>query len=289
MSVITRVAGTGNEGNSGDAQLNSPTGVAVTADGGFLVAYRDTHVVRKVSSAGVITRVAGTGNLGDSGDGGPATAAEIAGPFGVAGTADGGFLIGHFFDHVVRKVSSAGVITRVAGTGTTSAIGGDDDPPPVEFSGDGGPATAAQLNAPQGVTGTADGGFLIADTNNHVVRKVSSAGVIMSVAGTGTTPGNSGDGGPATAAEIAGPFGVAVTADGGFLIADTNNHVVRKVSSAGVITRVAGTGTLGNSGDGGPATAAELNFPLGVAVTADGGFLIADYGNHVVRKVAHAD
>jgi hypothetical protein len=288
MSVITRVAGTGNEGNSGDAQLNSPTGVAVTADGGFLVAYRDTHVVRKVSSAGVITRVAGTGNLGDSGDGGPATAAEIAGPFGVAGTADGGFLIGHFFDHVVRKVSSAGVITRVAGTGTTSAIGGDDDPPPVEFSGDGGPATAAQLNAPQGVTGTADGGFLIADTNNHVVRKVSSAGVITRVAGTGTL-GNSGDGGPATAAQLNSPVGVAVTADGGFLIADTNNHVVRKVSSAGVITRVAGTGTLGNSGDGGPATAAELNFPLGVAVTADGGFLIADYGNHVVRKVAHAD
>jgi DNA-binding beta-propeller fold protein YncE len=101
--------------------------------------------------------------------------------------------------------------------------------------------------------------------------------------------GNSGDGGPATAAQLNSPVGVAVTADGGFLIADTNNHVVRKVSSAGVITRVAGTGTLGNSGDGGPATAAELNFPLGVAVTADGGFLIADYGNHVVRRVAHAD
>ena len=107
MSVITRVAGTGNEGNSGDAQLNSPTGVAVTADGGFLVAYRDTHVVRKVSSAGVITRVAGTGTLGNSGDGGPATAAELNFPLGVAVTADGGFLIADYGNHVVRRVAHA--------------------------------------------------------------------------------------------------------------------------------------------------------------------------------------
>src|SRR5215510_11081933 len=134
-----------------------------------------------------------------------------------------------------------GVITRVAGrTGTDGN------------SGDNGPATEAELNLPFGVAVTADGGFLIADQGNSVVRKVSSAGVITRVAGTGTA-GNSGDNGPATDADLNFPGAVAVSADGGFLIADTNNHVVRKVSSAGVITRVAGTGTAGNSGDEGPA------------------------------------
>ena len=148
---------------------------------------------------------------------------------------------------MVRKVSSAGVITRVAGTGTAGN------------SGDDGAATEAKLASPIGVAVTADGGFLIADPGSAVVRKVSSAGVITRVAGTGTA-GNSGDDGAATEAKLASPIGVAVTADRGFLITDTGNAVVRKVSSAGVITGVAGTGTAGNSGDDGPATNAKLGF-----------------------------
>ena len=111
-------------------------------------------------------------------------------------------------------------------------------------------------------------------TMNHMVRKVSSDGVITRVAGTGTS-GHSGDNGPATDAQLNHPGGVAVTPDGGFLIADYDNHTVRKVSSDGVITRVAGTGSAGHSGDDGPATDAQLNHPGGVAVTSDGGFLIA--------------
>lgn len=107
------------------------------------------------------------------------------------------------------------------------------------------------------------------------------------VAGTGAA-GNSGDDGPATDAELSGPVGLAVTADGGFLIADANNNVVRKVSAVGTITRVAGTGTAGNGGDDGPATDAELSLPVGLAVTADGGFLIADSANNRVRRVAGA-
>ena len=276
--VITRVAGTGTAGDTGDdgpataAQLHRPTGVAVTADGGFLIADLGNNVVRKVSAAGVITRVAGTGTAGDAGDDGPATAAQFRGPVGVAVTADGGFLIADGDNHVVRKVSAAGVITRVAGTGTAGDTGDD------------GPATAAQLGLPVGVAVTADGGFLIADLGNNVVRKVSAAGVITRVAGTGTA-GDTGDDGPATAAQLQGPRGVAVTADGGFLIVSLDS-VVRKVSAAGVITRVAGTGTAGDTGDDGPATAAQLQGPRGVAVTADGGFLIADTSNQEVRKVA---
>src|SRR6516162_7212351 len=132
-----------------------------------------------------------------------------------------------------------GVITRVAGTIGTAGSGGDD-----------GPATDAQLNYPRAVAVTADGGFLIADTFNQVVRKVSAGGVITRVAGTPGTGGSGGDDGPATDAQLNYPFGVAVTADGGFLIADTFNQVVRKVSAGGVITRVAGTpGTAGSGGD----------------------------------------
>jgi glucose/arabinose dehydrogenase len=165
-----------------------------------------------------------------------------------------------------------GIISRVAGTGT------------IGTSGDDGPATNAQLHAPVGVAVTADGGFLIADFGNNVVRKVSAAGVITRVAGTGT-PGNSGDGGPATDAQLSRPAGVAVTADGGFLIADSDNNVVRKVSAAGVISRVAGTGTAGNSGDDGPATSAQLHAPARVAVTADGAILISDATNNEIRTV----
>jgi len=230
--------------------------------------------VRKVSAGGVITRVAGTtGTAGSGGDNGPATDAQLSLPFGVAVTADGGFLITDLANHVVRKVSAAGVITRVAGTGTAGS-GGDD-----------GPATDAQLNNPQGIAVTADGGFLIADTFNRVVRLVSAGGVITRVAGTTGVVGSSGDDGSATDAQLNNLSGVAVTADGGFLIADPDNQVVRKVSAGGVITRVAGTGTTGSSGDDGPATDAQLNFPSRVAVTADGGFLIADTFNQVVRKV----
>jgi len=281
MGIISRVAGTGTAGSSGDdgpatnAQLQVPVGVAVTADSGFLIVDFQNNMVRKVSPAGVITRVAGTGTAGNSGDDGPATDAQLQVPAGVAVTADGGFLIADQLNNVVRKVSAAGVITRVAGTGTAGN------------SGDGGPATDAQLRGPTDVAVTADGGFLIADFQNNTVRKVSAAGVITRVAGTGTA-GNSGDGGPATDAQLSAPGGVAVTADGGFLIADSNNNVVRKVSAAGVISRVAGTGTAGNSGDDGPATSAQLSRPLGVTATADGAALIADTTNNVVRNVSAA-
>jgi hypothetical protein len=224
---------------------------------------------------GIISRVAGTGTAGSSGDDGPATDAQLQVPAGVAVTADGGFLIADQLNNVVRKVSAAGVITRVAGTGTAGN------------SGDGGPATDAQLSAPGGVAVTADGGFLIADSNNNVVRKVSAAGVISRVAGTGTA-GNSGDDGPATSAQLSRPLGVTATADGAALIADTTNNVVRNVSAAGVISRVAGTGTAGNSGDDGQATSAQLHAPARVAVTADGTILISDAANNEIRMVTPA-
>jgi hypothetical protein len=222
---------------------------------------------------GLITRAAGTGAPGNTGDDGPATGAQLNEPVGVAGTTGGAFLIADAGNHEVRKVSAAGVITRVAGTGTPGDTGDD------------GPATGAQLNRPFGVAATPDGGFLIADTFNNMVRQVSAAGVITRVAGTGA-PGNTGDDGPAADAQLHQPTEVAVTPDGGFLIADSGNNVVRKVSAAGAITRVAGTGIPGNTGDDGPATDAQLHEPAGMAATPDGGFLIADVLNNEVRKIS---
>jgi hypothetical protein len=223
------------------------------------------------AAPGDISTVAGT-TIGFAGDGGPAIAARLDGPSSVAPTPDGGFLVADFGNSRVRKVTPAGAITTVAG----STRG---------YSGDFGPATAAQLSEPASVAPTRDGGLLIADAADYVVRKVRPDGTIVTVAGTGLQFGFSGDGGAATSAKLDSPVAVAPTPDGGFLIADTGNNRIRKVFANGTIVTVAGTTTAGYAGDGGPATAAELNNPLGVAVTPDGGFLIADAGNHRIRRV----
>ena len=275
---IVTVAGNGIEGFTGDggaataAGLGSPISVSATADGGFLVAELDNRV-RKVSADGTITTVAGDGARGFAGDGGPATEAELFNPGSVAATPDGGFLIADSSNQRVRRVSPAGTITTVAGTGASG------------FSGDGGPATEAELFTPETVSPTADGGFLIAEFDGQRIRKVSPSGTITTVAGDGTQ-GFSGDGGPATAAQLNDPFAVAATADGGFLIADGGNFRVRRVSPGGTITTVAGDGTPALSGDGGPATAASLTEPEAIAVTGDGGFLIGDPFGEVVRRVS---
>jgi hypothetical protein len=276
--AITTVAGTGTQGFSGDggraaaARINFPTGVAPTADGGFLIADHDNNRVRRVAANGTIRTVAGNGRSAFSGDGGPATAAALNSPTDVEPTPDGGFVISDAENQRIRKVSPSGTITTIAGTGSRSP------------SGDGGPATAASLS-PIAVEPTADGGYLIVDDLNNQVRRVSPAGTITRVAGTGAG-GYGGDGGPATAAKLFTPSRAVPTPDGGFLIADSFNSRIRKVSAAGTITTVAGNGTRGFSGDGGPATRAQLYEAEGVSVTADGGFLIADRLNHRIRKVS---
>jgi DNA-binding beta-propeller fold protein YncE len=225
-----------------------------------------------VAATNNIFTVAGIGGQAFSGDGGPATAAQLDVPVAVAATSDGGFLIADAGGQRVRRVSPAGTITTVAGTGT------------VGFSGDGGAATAAELDDPIGVAATTDGGFLIADEGNSRVRRVSPAGTITTIAGTGTA-GFSGDGSPATAARLNSPNGVAASADGGFLIADTSNARVRRVSPAGTITTVAGRGTAAFFGDGGPATSAHLFMPSDVQIAKNGDLYIVDMQHNRVRKV----
>jgi hypothetical protein len=228
------------------------------------------------TGTGTIRTIAGSNGFGAfSGDGGPATAAAVDNPYGVALMPDGGYAIADTINNRIRRVFPDGTIRTVAGTGS------------LGFSGDGGPATSAQLDAPLGVAALPDGSILIADPADSRIRRVSPSGTITTVAGNGTS-GFSGDGGPATAAAISAPNGVAALPDGGFLIADTGNSRIRRVSPSGTITTVAGTGTRGFSGDGGPATAAQLNVPYAVGPTADGGLVIADTGNLRVRRVSAA-
>jgi hypothetical protein len=275
--TITTVAGNGTSGYSGNggsataAQLNLPIGVAVDAAGDLFIADTFNHVVREVSPAGIITTVAGNGTAGYSGDGGAATAAQLNYSFAVTVDAAGDLFIADTVNNVIREVR-AGIITTVAGNG----VGG--------YSGDGGAATAAELFRPSGVAVDAAGDLFIADGLNNVIREVR-AGIITTVAGN-DSPGYSGDGGAATAAQLADPAGVAVDAAGDLFIADYNNNVIREVR-AGIITTVAGNGTAGYSGDGGPATAATLNSPPAVAVDAGGDLFIADNINNVIREVVH--
>ncbi len=292
--TITTVAGNGSNGSfddgysgdggpAADARLNYPSGVAVDAAGNLYIADFFNNRVRKVSTSGTITTVAGNGSFGYSGDGGPAINAGLAFSYGVAVDTVGNLYIADSSNNRVRKVSTSGTITTVAGNGSFG------------YSGDGGPATNSRLSSPTGVAVDAAGNLYIADTSNHRVRKVSASGTITTVAGSGTTGsfdnGYSGDGGPATDAQLAYPSGVAVDAAGNLYIADSINNRVRKVSASGTITTIAGSGTTGYagggySGDGGPATDARLNYPSGVAVDAAGNLYIADGNNHRVRKVS---
>jgi PASTA domain/NHL repeat len=233
-----------------------------------------------VTGSNTITTVAGNGEPGFSGDGGPATAAKIYAPAALAFDVQGNMYIADPGDpnpnDRVRKVTPGGTITTFAG-------GGDVPGPGI---GDGGPATLAELNVPEGVAVDGAGNVYIADRNNGRIRKVNTAGVITTFAGGGNPiPPDIGDGGPATSARVALPDGVAVDGQGNVYIADRDQMRVRKVNAAGIITTIAGNGTQGEGGDGGPATSAQLRFPHGLAVDGLGNVYISDYGNHRVRKV----
>ncbi len=276
--VITSLAGNGlfkyagDNGPAASAALNVPSAVAVDSAGNLYIADRDNQRVRKVGPDGTIVTLAGNGAAGFSGDGGPAGSASLNTPVGVAADARGNIYVADRNNRRIRKVASDGTMTTVAGDGN------------IGFSGDGGPATAARMRTPAAVTADAAGSVYIADTDNQRVRKVSPDGIMSTAAGNGVA-GFSGDGGPATSATFRNPSGVAADAGGNLYIGDRGNRRVRKVSSGGTISTVAGNGVSGSSGDGGPATSASVGAPEGVAADAGGNLYIADTDNYRIRKV----
>ncbi len=279
--IITTVAGNGTNGYSGDggAATNAElsimsqgplSGVAMDA-GNLFIADWGNNRVREVGINGIITTVAGNGTNGYSGDGGAATNAELYYPSGVAVDATGDLFIADWNNGVIREVGTNGIVATVAGGGS-------------DYPGDGGAATNAELDVPSSVAVDANGNLFIVDQYGQFIRKVGTNGIITTVAGNGTA-GFSGDGGPATNAELNWPEGVAVDATGNLFIADTDNNVIREVGATGIITTIAGNGTAGFSGDGGTASNAELNAPASVVVDATGNLFIADSANTVIRKV----
>jgi hypothetical protein len=213
-----------------------------------------------------------SGSAAYGGDGGLATASTLSGPASVAIDQAGNLYLADRANSVIRKITQAGYISTYAGTGAAG------------YSGDGGAATSAQLSAPWGVAADSTGNLYIADTGNNRIRKVTSAGIISTFAGTGVA-GFGGDGAAATSAQISSPYGVAIDSNSNLYIADAGNRRIRKVVSGGNITTYAGNGTAGYSGDGAAASSAELNQPMGLAVDSSGNLYIADENNNRVRMI----
>ena len=279
--TISTVAGRGGiAGFSGDggqatsALLRAPRTMEADAQGNLYITDTENHRIRKVDSTGRITTLAGTGTAGYGGDNGPATSARLNTPHGVAADSAGNVYIADSPNQRIRKVSPNGIITTIAGTGTSG------------YNGDNIQATTARLNYPKGVEVGPDGALYIGDANNHRVRRLDlSTGVITTVAGTGVA-GFSGDGGSATSARLNQPRNLAFGPNGDMYIADNSNYRVRRVSAATkTISTVAGSGVAGYGGDGGPATSARMNEVRDVAVDRAGNLYIADEKNHRIRWV----
>jgi sugar lactone lactonase YvrE len=281
--VITTVAGNRTIGYSGDggkainARMAHPFDVVLDAAGNLYLADEGlaNARIRKVDTNGIITTFAGNGMAGYSGDGGAATSASLGQPVGLALDAFGNLYIADNSNERVRKVNPNGIITTVAGNGTSG------------YSGDGGAATSASFNTLRGVAVDAAGSLYIADHVNNRVRKVARNGIITTVAGNGSR-GYSGDGGAATKAALNRPEGLGLDAAGNLYIADTQNNRIRKVDTSGIIATVAGTGVAGYSGDGGAATSALLNSPCRVALDASGNLYLSDGSNNRIREVHFA-
>ncbi len=316
--IITTVAGDGfccpftSGGAATASNIYYPRGVAVDAMGNIFIA--GGNAIQKVDAAtGILITVAGTGTGGNNGDGGQATNAQLE-PSDVAIDIHGNIYVADWYNKVIRKINTLGIISSIASnqvapngialdasnniytandgnyiakintSGIVSHIAGISG---FGYSGDGGPATAATLNNPTGVALDSKGNIYIADNANNRVRMINTSGIISTVAGNGNYLHN-GDGGHATAASIWNPSDVSVDATGNLFICSSGSSCIRMVNTLGIIFTIAGDTIYGYTGDGGPATAAELEEPWGITLDASGNLYIADVNGNCIRKVTNA-
>ncbi len=283
-AIVRTVAGNGQRRYHGDggqaiaATLDLPDGLALDRDGNIYIADSYNNRIRKVErNSGIISSVAGNGEQGLAGDGGLASLSSLCVPTALALNGSGEIFVADTCNNRVRKIDRAGLITTVAGSSQPRFQGG--------FAGDGGPATQALLNRPEGVAVGPNGDLYISDSENHRIRKIDSQGRINTIAGNGTA-GYAGDGGPALSAVLNSPRELSVDLRGNVFFADRENHRIRKIDAGdGRITTVAGNGRFSPLGEGGPATSAAVSYPESVFVDSQGTLYISATSNFRVRRV----
>ena len=258
--VVTTLAGSSTAGDKNGtgtaAQFDKPHGVAVDSSGNVYVADTDNHRIRKITLKGVVSTLAGS-TAGYNPEDAIGTEAQFSNPFGVAVDSDGNVYVADTDNHRIRKITSARVVSTLAGDGTT-----------------------AQFSFPAGVAVDSDNNVYVADSGNHRIRKITSTGGISTLAGNGSAGDKDATG---TEARFRNPYDVAVDSSGILYVADYHNHRIRKITSEGVVTTLAGNGTAGDKNGAG--TAAQFNYPSGVAVDSSGILYVADYSNNRIRKI----
>jgi len=268
----------GDGGLATEAKLNTMQGLAVDAAGNVYIADTNNHVIRQVSASGIITTVAGSGKPGFNGDNQSAVKAELATPSDVALDSAGNLYIADNGNSRIRRIDRSGIITTVVGTGEAG------------FDGDGGPSVAAKLRNPSSIVFDGAGNLYIGEAGNYRIRRVDRAtGIITTIAGVGAF-GFDGDGGSALAAKFKNLSDLAIGPAGDLYVADAYNNRVRRISSDGIITTVAGNGTFNVAGpdelkDGALATEAVVRYPFGLSFDAAGNLYIAENGSHRIRRV----
>lgn len=256
-----------------DVDLAMPEGLVVDRDGSILLTDSYNHAILRIDQNGYLTRFAGTGARGRGGEGVKALESTFGFPCDVRLDSKGNIFVADRGNNRIRKITRDGLVTTVAGTGVPG------------YSGDGGPAVNAQLNEPWGIFLDKDDNLLIADTNNDVIRKVGSDGIIQTIAGNGQE-GYEGDGGPARAAKLNSPQSLAIDAAGRILVGDEHNDAIRVLELDGTIRTLVGSKGPGFSGDGGPASQAQIADPENLWVRKDGSILISVRDNARLRIIS---
>ena len=272
VNSVSTFAGSGTAGSTDamgpSATFNNPLGVAIDASGNIYVGDYSNNKIRKITSAGVVTTLAGSGILGSTDATG--TSASFRNPAGVALDASGNIYLADYSNNKIRKITSAGVVTTLAGNGTAGSIDAT--------------GTNATFNGPAGVAVDASGNVYVADYGNNKIRKITPAGVVTTFAGSGTVGSTDATG---TAASFTGCLGLALDASGNVYVAEYGNNKIRKISSsAAVVTTLAGSGSAGSTDATG--IAASFNGPAGVALDASGNIYVADQNNNTIRKITSA-